>query len=646
MSTRRLYLSNEPWENALEAFMKKLQQRNILEPGTPQVISVTEALGRVTAEPVFAVISSPHYPAAAMDGIAVQAEKTYGASETTPIQLNLDSDALEVDTGDPIPEGFNAVIMAEDLHYLSNQQVEIIQAASPWQHVRPIGEDIVATEMILPSNHLIRPYDIGGCLAGAATEVTVHPQPKVVLIPTGTELVEPTSQVKPGDIIEYNSKVLGALVQEWGGQPIYYHHIPDDYQALKEGLLQAAREADIIVVNAGSSAGREDYTHTLISELGELYTHGLAIKPGKPALLGIINNKPVIGVPGYPVSAVIVFELLVKPLVYAKLQLLAPQKTEVEATLARKTPSPVGMEEFVRVTLGQVGDKLMATPVSRGAGVITSLIRADGIVRIPRLAEGYGAGEKVKVELLKPLEAIRRTLVAIGSHDLSIDILNDYLKQNFPGYSISSANVGSLGGLMALKRGEAHLAGTHLLDENTGEYNVSFIERYLSGLEVVLVNLVYREQGLMVPKGNPKGIKGIEDLVGGNVEFINRQAGSGTRVLFDYLLKKSGIGPSEINGYQREEYTHLAVAAAVDSGTADAAMGILSAARAFDLEFIPVTHERYDLCIPKEFWDSSLCDRLRAVLASSEFRRAVESKGGYDLADCGKVMWSTTTLSQ
>jgi putative molybdopterin biosynthesis protein len=639
VATRRLYLSNEPWEQALENFLTNLKQKNILAPGSSEVIPVTEALGRVTAEPVFALISSPHYPAAAMDGIAVKAEKTYGASESTPVQLSLGSDALEVDTGDPIPEGFDAVIMAEDLHYLSEELIEIIQAAAPWQHVRPIGEDIVATEMILPSNHLIRPYDIGGCLAGAVTEVAVYSRPKVVLVPTGTELVEPTSKVKPGDIIEYNSKVLGALVEEWGGQPIYYPHIPDDYQALKTGLLKAAEEGDIVVVNAGSSAGREDYTPALVNELGEVYTHGLAIKPGKPALLGVINNKPVIGVPGYPVSAVIVFELLVKPLIYGKLQLMAPQRTEVEATLSRKTPSPIGMEEFVRVTLGQVGEKLMATPVSRGAGVITSLIRADGIIRIPRLAEGYGAGEKVKVELLKSLETIMRTLVAIGSHDLAIDILNDHLKRMFPGYSISSANVGSLGGLMALKRGEAHLAGTHLLDENTGEYNVSYINRYLPKAEVVLVNLVYREQGFMVPKGNPKRITSIEDLTQEKVEFINRQAGSGTRVLLDYLLKKAGIDAREISGYEREEYTHLAVAAAVNSGTADVAMGVLAAAKAFDLDFIPVTHERYDLCIPKKFWESSLCDKLRAVLAAEDFRKAVESKGGYDLSDCGKVMW-------
>jgi len=641
---RRLYLNNEPWEGALANFFQKLREKNILEPGAPEIIPVTEALGRVTAEPVFALISSPHYPAAAMDGIAVQAERTYGASETNPLRLNLGSEALEVDTGDPIPEGFNAVIMAEDLHYLSDREVEIIQAATPWQHVRSIGEDLVATEMILPSNHLIRPYDIGGCLAGAVTEIPVHPRPRVAIIPTGTELIEPTSRVKAGEIIEYNSKVLGALVQEWGGQALYYQQVADDYQALKESLLKATVEADIVVVNAGSSAGREDYTPILISELGELYTHGLAIKPGKPALLGLVQNKPVIGVPGYPVSAVIVFELLVKPLVYAKLQISVAQKMEVEAILARKTPSPVGLEEFVRVTLGEIGGKLMATPLSRGAGVITSLIRADGIMRIPRLVEGFEAGEKVKVELLKPLDTIKRTLVAIGSHDLAMDILNDHLRRMFPGFSISSANLGSLGGLMAIKRGEAHLAGTHLLDENTGEYNVSYVQRYLSELELVLVNLVYRVQGLMVRKGNPKGIKGIEDLVKDKVEFINRQAGSGTRVLLDYLLKKAGITPAAISGYQREEYTHLAVAAAVDSGTADVGMGILPAAKAFDLDFIPVIHERYDLCMPKDVWDSSLGDKLRAVLASEAFRKAVEAKGGYDLTDCGKIIWSTTAL--
>lgn len=641
MTKRRLYLNNEPWQEALNNFLQKLNQRQLLVPGEPQLVPVEEALGRVTAEPVFAKVSSPHYPAAAMDGVAVKAENTYGASDTAPLRLLLGSEAFEVDTGDPLPPGCDAVIMAEDLHYPGDGTVEIISAASPWQHVRPIGEDLVATEMILPANFAVRPYDIGGCLAGGVTEILVHPKPKVVLIPTGTELVQPGTALKPGDIVEYNSKVLGALVQEWGGEPIYFPVIADEYDALKAALKRAVQEADLVIINAGSSAGREDFTHAVISELGELFTHGLAIKPGKPAMLGIVHEKPVIGIPGYPVSAVLTFELLAKPLLYAKLNLVPQEREKVFATLTRKTTSPLGVEEFVRVTLGQVGNKLMVTPVSRGAGVITSLIKADAILRIPALCEGFHAGQEVEVELLRPRKIIERTVVAMGSHDLALDILANELQKLSPGYRLASANVGSLGGIMALKRGEAHLAGMHLLDEITGEYNVSYLERYLPQEELVLVNLVYREQGLLVPRGNPKGIRGLADVAERKLQFINRQPGSGTRILLDYLLKKQHIQPTQLLGYAREEYTHLAVAAAVAAGSADAGMGVAAAAKAFDLDFIPLTKERYDLCVPRKFWESALLDSLKQALFSEEFRRRVAGMGGYDLSDSGKIVWTS-----
>jgi len=636
-----LYLNNEPWQEALNNYFQKLKKRNILIPGSAQLIPVGQALGRVTAEPVFAKVSSPHYPAAAMDGVAVKAESTYNASDTNPLNLQLGSDAFEVDTGDPLPPGCDAVIMAEDLHYTGGGTVEIISAASPWQHVRPIGEDMVATEMILPANVVIRPYDIGGCLAGGVTDILVHPKPRIVLIPTGTELVQPGAALKPGDIVEYNSKVLGALVQEWGGEPVYFPPVADEFSSIKRALIEAAQQGDLVVINAGSSAGREDYTHAVITELGELFTHGLAIKPGKPAMLGVVNGKPVIGVPGYPVSAVLVFELLAKPLIYAKLNLLPPERETARAVLTRKTASPLGVEEFVRVTMGQVGQKFMATPVSRGAGVITSLIKADAILRIPALCEGFQAGQEIEVEVLRPRKIIERTLVVVGSHDLSLDILADEFQRFSPGYRLTSANVGSLGGIMALKRGEAHLAGMHLLDETSGEYNVSYLERYLSQEELVLVNLLYREQGLLVPRGNPKGIKGLADLAERKLQFINRQPGSGTRILLDYLLKQHNIQPGQIVGYEREEYTHLAVAAAVAAGSADAGMGVAAAAKVFELDFIPLTKERYDLCVPKSYWESDLLDRLRLAIASAEFRQRVASMGGYDLSDSGKIMWTS-----
>ena len=635
---REIYLEDLPWEEALEIYLAHLEGVGATKPGPAEVVAVEESLGRVTAAPVYARLSSPHYHAAAMDGFAVKASLTFGASETSPVRLAVGSEAVAVDTGDPLPAGCDAVIMIEDAHFPSPGVIEITHPVYPWQHVRPMGEDIVATEMILPAHHRIRPVDLGGLLAGGVSEVAVYPRPRVAILPTGSEVVEPGGELKPGSVIETNSRVLAGLVAEWGGIPLRKGITPDDFTALSRAVRGALEEADLVLVIAGSSAGSEDFTAKVIAHLGRVLVHGVATKPGKPVILGEINAKPVIGVPGYPVSAYLCAELFIKPLLYRKVGLLPPERPKAQAVLSRKLVSTLGIEEFVRVKLGQVGEKIMATPISRGAGLTTSLIRADGIVRVPRLSEGYGAGETVTVELLRPLEEIRETTVVIGSHDLALDVLGNYLRLLHPRASLSSAHVGSLAGLGALKRGEAHLAGTHLLDEETGEYNITYIRRLLPGVPVVLVNLVYREQGLIVAKGNPKGIKGIADLARPDVTFVNRQRGAGTRVLLDYYLKKLGIDPAQINGYEREEYTHMAVAAAV-AGGADAGLGIRAAALALGLDFIPLAEERYDLCIPKAYWDTPYIQRLLEAMQHPGFRREVEALGGYDLRDCGKIMW-------
>ncbi len=637
---RDVYLDDRPWEEALDQYLAYLDKIGALAPGPPEVLPVEKAAGRVTAAPVYARISSPHYNAAAMDGYAVNAATTFGASETSPKQLKLGAEAFPVDTGDPLPADCDAVIMVEDVHFVSPEVIEITEPAYPWQHVRGIGEDIVATEMIVPANHRLRPIDIGGLLAGGITEVSVHPRPRVAILPTGTEVVEPRADLKPGEIIDYNSRVLAGLVEEWGGIGLRREITRDDPETLQNTLAEALAGADAALIIAGSSAGSEDFTAEVIGRLGEVLVHGVATKPGKPVILGVGNGKPVIGVPGYPVSAFLCMDLFVKPVIYRKLGSVPPARARTEAIVSRKLVSTLGVEEFVRVKLGQVGEKIIATPISRGAGIITSLIRADGIVRVPRLSEGYGAGETVPVELFRPLEEIRETTVIIGSHDIALDVLANHLHRLFPAASLSSAHVGSLGGLTALKRGEAHCAGTHLLDEETGDYNVSYIRRLLPDRRVILLNLVYREQGLIVAKGNPKGIKGIADLARPGVTFVNRQRGAGTRVLLDYYLKRLGIDPGQIQGYGREEYTHMAVAAAVAGGV-DAGLGIRAAAQALGLDFVRLGEERYDLCILREYWDTPYIQRLLAVIATPEFKKEVESLGGYDLRDCGKIMWES-----
>jgi len=639
MSGRNIYLENTPLEEALAIYMGKLRGNGALEPLGAEPVAVDDVLGRVTARPVYARISSPHYHASAMDGIAVRAADTFGASETSPVRLKIGGQAFLVDTGDPLPEGCDAVIMIEQVHRTAGDEVEIIAGAAPWQHIRPLGEDMVATEMIVPANHRLRPIDIGGILAGGITEVAVRAVPRVAVLPTGTELVQPGDELKSGSIIEYNSRVIGGLVREWGGQPVRFPITADDYGRLRDVVAQAVAENDIVVVNAGSSAGSEDFTAAVIRELGEVAVHGVAIKPGKPVILGSIAGKPVIGLPGYPVSAVLNCELFLRPVVAAKAGIDPPVREKLTAVFSRKVISPQGVDEFVRVKLGAVGDKIVATPVSRGAGVLTSLIRADGIVRIPRHVEGFDAGTPVEADLMRPAEEVARTTVVVGSHDITLDLLANHLRILTPDRSLSSAHVGSLGGLMALKRGEAHMAGMHLLDEATGEYNIPYVKRMLADLPVAVVNLSYREQGLMVRRGNPKGIKDITDLARADVSFINRQRGAGTRILLDCYLQKLGLKADDINGYDREEYTHMTVAAAVAGGGADAGLGILAAARALDLDFVPVARERYDLVIPEAYWDTEYVTSVLAVLDREEFRRDVLALGGYDLRDIGTAVY-------
>ena len=635
---RRYYLSDIPLEDALEQYLGALEGAGALEHTQSEIVALNSARGRVTAEPVWANISSPHYDSAAMDGIAVRASDTVGATETSPLQLAVGEQAVWVDTGDPVPDGFDAVIMVEVVHEVDGNALEIQSPAAPYQHVRPLGEDIVATELVLPENHTLRPVDLGACAAAGLSELPVRRKPSVAVIPTGNELVQMGSDLKPGDIIEFNSLVLAGMVEEWGGEATTLQTIPDDFDTLLDGVREAVRQHDIVLVNAGSSAGSEDYTARVIETLGELVVHGTAIRPGHPVALGVVADKAVLGIPGYPVSAALTCELFVKPLIERKLGVPAVNRSIVKANITRKTLSPMGEDEFLRVRLGRVGEKMVATPVERGAGVIMSLVRADGIVKIPRFSEGMDAGAEVDVELLRPVEAIEETVVAIGSHDMTLDLLASHVRRERPKMTLASSNVGSMGGLIALARGEAHMAGSHLLDEATGEYNLSFIRRFLRGRNVVVVNLVQRIQGLILPQGNPQGIEILDHLTRDGIVFLNRQRGSGTRLLLDYKLNELGIEPDSIRGYDREEYTHLAVAAAVSGGRADVGLGILSAANAMGLDFVPLLSEQYDLVIPSEHYESERVRFVLSLIRGDAFRAEVDALGGYDTATMGHVV--------
>ncbi|NOY39789.1 MAG: molybdopterin biosynthesis protein [Nitrospirae bacterium] len=637
--SRRIYQDNTPLQDAIEKWLEIIRS---LLPKEGEFIPAHQSAGRITARAVQAMISSPFFHSSAMDGYAVHFHETFGATETHPLRLKLNEQAIPVNTGEPMPHGFNAVIMVEDVS-IEGSFIEITESVTPYQHVRTVGEDIVQTELILPENQRIRPVDIGAILAGGHTGVFVRKKPLVTLIPTGNEVVDPgTTPLRRGNIIDFNSYMTGALINQWGGEFRRESVVSDDKELLKERISESLNDSDLVVVIAGSSAGTKDFTPNAIGELGRIIVHGINIKPGKPVLLGMVKDKPVIGLPGYPVSAYITFELFAKPLVYHLLGIVPEMPEMLKAWLSRPVASSIGQEEFLRVKVGKVGDKYIATPSGRGAGALMTLQRADGIVRIPAMSEGLAQRSEVEVTLLRSRDEIENTIVCIGSHDNTLDILANLLKKRFHSYSLSSAHVGSMGGIMAIKKMEAHIAGTHLLDESTGEYNIPLIKRLLKDIPLLVVNLVHRQQGLIVRKGNPKGMRGIEDLTREDVVFINRQRGSGTRLLTDKCLKDSGIPPQEIEGYDREEYTHMGVASAVATGVADAGMGILSAALALGQEFIPVAKERYDLIIRGEYIETPKIQSLLHILTSdSEFRNLVTTLGGYDVSDMGKVIYTT-----
>jgi putative molybdopterin biosynthesis protein len=582
-----------------------------------------------------------------MDGYAVSASDTYGASDTAPIRLTIGESALAVDTGDPLPEGCDAVVMIENVESVSDLQIEIRSSAFPWQHVRKVGEDIVAGELLLPQQHVLRPADVGSLLAAGVLTVSVFAKPEVVIQPTGSEIIPASraAEAKPGEIVEFNGAVLAGMTIECGAVAVLQDIVPDNYDSIKDAVLKGVESsADVIAINAGSSAGSEDYTASVIRDLGEVLVHGVAMMPGKPVILGMVKGKPVVGIPGYPVSAILAFEQFVRPLLYSLQAGQAPAFSTVTATLGRKSPSKLGLEEFVRVILGRVDSRLIAMPIRRGAGIITSLSRADGILQIPQELEGLNEGAEVEVRLLRPNDQLDCTLIMIGSHDNTIDLLANELKGRDSRIHLSSSNVGSLGGLLALRRRQTHFAGSHLLDAQSGEYNYSYVERYLKGTAVRLVQLAMREQGLLIRKGNPKGINGIGDLLRPDVTFVNRQAGSGTRVLFDYRLQQLGLAQEGIIGYDQEEFTHMSVAVSVSSGRADAGMAIHSSAKALDLDFIPIAGERYDLVIAESAWSDFKVRIALDIIASNSFRLKAASMGGYDVSNSGMFMgiWDGT----
>lgn len=630
------YLQNTELHNALKIYLEELQE--CCEIPAYEEMPVEDCLRRYTSEAVYAKISAPHYNACAMDGIAVRAKTTFGATETTPIFLSEQTDFYRVDTGDKLPDDCDAVIMIEECIDVGGGNIRILASATPWQNVRQIGEDLCSGEMIVPTNTMIEPSTIGAMLAAGVLNIKVKRLPIVGIIPSGDELVKPCESPEPGKIIEFNSAIFSAVLKNFDCIPKVYNIVPDDQNLISEALIRAASECDVVLINAGSSAGSKDLTARTIESIGKLVIHGILIRPGKPTILGIIDNKPVIGVPGYPVSGFIVIDKIVKPIIDYVIQRPHKKNENLTATVSRSIVSSLKYQEFVRVKLGKVEGKLIATPLARGAGVVSSLVKADGLLEIPLDKEGLNSQDQVDIELFRRRHDIENALVITGSHDFLIDAIADIMKKRNDSYYVNSSHVGSMAGIMAIKRREAHLAGIHLFDETTGKYNLPYIEQYLKNDKIALIKCVKRIQGLIVAANNPLNINSLADLRDKEARYVNRQKGSGTRLLFDHMLKKESISTNEIIGYSRESFTHISVATLVASGSADAGLGVYTAAKAYGLGFIPVCDEEYDFLVNIDAIAPKMLDSFLNILKSWEFSRALEYMGGYKTLNSGEMI--------
>lgn len=604
-----------------------------------EVLPAEEAVGRFLANPCYALISSPNYLASAMDGIAVQWDHVQGASANKPRVLRLGETAWLVDTGDPLPDQANTVIKIEEVVWLSEQEVEVYGCPGPGNFVRKIGEDIAAGEMILPAAHRISAVDVGGLLAGGVLEVSVWKAPLVRILPTGSELVEPGEALEPGNVIEYNSRIVAALVNEWGGQAVREPKVADDFTSLKASMAKAAEACDLLVVIAGSSAGREDYTAPAVEELGELLVHGMAVKPGKPVIIGVIGETPVIGLPGYPVATLVTARLLIKRFIENYLGGVHQLGFREKAVLRRKVISPAGMTDFLRVKLGQVGNDLVAIPLSRGAGAVTSLVRADGLVRVPREKCQLEPGEEVTVEMLRTVTDPHKHILLLGAGAVALDKLTNYINIRCPGYELFTGQTGSEAGLLSLRAREVSLAGVLAIEMDNGEPDLSFLQKFLPGEEICAVNYTRRQVGLIFKKELRERMNSSMAMPKGNITFVKERFVLETQNLIDFLIKKEEITPNLLNANWIEANSCLGVAATVKAGVADIGFSAVTAAAIYDLDWVPLAWERYIMVFFRSDLEIDGISRVLLALNDPELRREVDFLPGHDGEKMGQMLF-------
>lgn len=634
----------------IEEALAELHKHFKPEPASLEEVRVSDAMGRTLGEDVLAQIDVPGFDRASMDGYAVIAEETFGAETDDPKNLRIvgrceagqqpsipveSGEAIEISTGAPVPRGSNAVVMVEHTRR-TDSAVEIFRSVVPGENIAGAGSDIMAGELVLRKGETITPREIGVLAALGIERAKVFRRPRVAIISTGNELLAPGAPLTYGKIYDINASAIAASVVECGGEPANLGILPDDPAVMEQKLKQALQQAEIVLTSGSTSAGAGDLIYRIIDKLGRpgVIVHGISVKPGKPALLAVVNGKPLIGLPGYPTSALMIFHALVAPIVREMSGLAQRAVVVVEARLPFRVVAGKGRRELLPIHLTRTAaGEYLAYPTVGGSGAISSFSLSDGFIDIPETMGFLEEGEQVKVRLfgtgLSPAD-----LVVIGSHCVGIDVLIGIIRKQRPDFVAKVINTGSLGGFYAVKRGEADVAGVHLLDESTGEYNTPFYNRFGMKDKAILVRGYAREQGLLLPKGNPMGIHGFDDLMRPNVSFINRNRGSGTRILLDSHL--SGIAASRglkleelvrgMRGYTSEAKSHSAVAAAVAHRRADVGVAIRTVADSYDLDFVKIGDELFDFLIARDRLEKAPVQVFLNALKSEGFASHLNEK--------------------
>ena len=636
---------------SVEEAKRRLKEHFLPQPVGVEELHLGRCVGRVLAEDVEAAVDVPPFDRASMDGFAVHAEDTFGAEEDRPVSLRVvgsvgagenpkvsveDEEAVEISTGAPIPKGANAVVMVEYTWQKGNS-LKVYRPVAPGDNIMAAGSDIMAGELILRKGDFLTPRETGVLSALGVTSATVFRRPYIAVISTGNEVVSPGTSLKYGKIYDINARSISDSIIECGGTPTFLGIVGDEKAAIRSKIEEGLLKSDAVILSGGTSAGVGDLLYRIIDDIGKpgILVHGVSVKPGKPLIIAVVNGKPIFGLPGYPTSALMIFNVFVRPIVREMAGLKAEtEKILVEAETAERIESTQGRYEYLPVNIVRTkSGENMVYPVPGKSGAITTLAEADGFIEVPGDRAFLDEGEKVLVELfsfeLKPAD-----LMIIGSHCVGIDLLLSLMREKNGVFKTKVINTGSAGGMAAIRRGEADIAGTHLLDEKTGEYNTPFLERYGITDKAMLVRGYVREQGLVVVKGNPKKIRSLEDLVGKQLSIINRNPGSGTRILLNLLLqevarKKGTIFDklvSDIKGYRAEAKSHTAVAVAVLHGKADLGLAIRAVAERYGLDFLPIADEHYDFLIQRNRLTKPAVQALLEILRSDEFKRELKRR--------------------